>query len=319
MLDRNRTKPSAIGDTGSHRSVIDLLKWSTGKFPVPSLLAGAVCVALSSVFVPLAHVSTGTVTFFRSLLSLPILIPLAISEARRAPGRSTRSHVMALAAGVLLAGDILLWNEGIANSGAGIATVIVNAQVILVPLLGWIFRRERPGLRFAASVPVMMAGVALAGGLVGSGASGKNPAQGAMFASIAALCYAGFLFLLRQASDSDHIVMPVTESAATSGLVALIVGPFWHGLNLLPGWSAFGWLLAIALAGQVASYLLIAGALPHLPAGIGAALLLLQPIGSVLLGGLILGEHPTLVQYAGCAVVLVALYLAIIGSRNDDS
>jgi drug/metabolite transporter (DMT)-like permease len=312
MLDQNRT------EAGPKGSVIGLIRWSTASYPVPALLAGAICVALSSVFVPLTHVSTGTVTFFRSLLSLPILIPLAISEARRSPKQSTRSHVMALAAGVLLAGDILLWNEGIADSGAGIATVIVNAQVILVPLLGWIFLKERPGLRFAASVPVMLAGVALAGGLVGGGASGKNPAQGAIFASAAALCYAGFLFLLRQASDADHIVLPVTESAATSGLVALIVGPFWHGLNLLPGWPAFGWLVAIALAGQVASYLLIAGALPNLQAGVGAALLLLQPIGSVLLGALILSERPTPLQFAGCAIVLVALYLAIIGARHDD-
>jgi drug/metabolite transporter (DMT)-like permease len=189
--------------------------------------------------------------------------------------------------------------------------------VILVPLLGWIFLRERPGLRFAASVPVMLTGVAVAGGLVGSDASGRNPVQGAIFASVAAVCYAGFLFLLRQASDADHVVVPVTESAATAGLVALAVGPFWHGLDLLPGWSAFGWLFAIALAGQVASYLLIAGALPRLQAGVGAALLLFQPIGSVLLGALILGERPSLLQYAGCAVVLAALYLAVIGSHRD--
>jgi drug/metabolite transporter (DMT)-like permease len=318
MLDRNRTKPPTAGDAGTHRSVLGLLKWSTAEHPVPSLLVGAVCVALSSVFVPLTHVSTATVTFFRSLLSLPFLIPLAVSESRRAPARPARSRVMALVAGVLLAGDILLWNEGIADSGAGIATVIVNAQVILVPLLGWIFLRERPGLRFAAAIPVMMAGVALAGGLVGGEASGKNPVQGAIFASVAAFCYAGFLFLLRQASDSQHIVVPVTESAATAGLVALVVGPFWHGLELLPGWSAFGWLLAIALAGQVVSYLLIAGALPRLQAGVGAALLLLQPIGSVLLGGVILGERPTLLQYAGCAVVLVALYLAVVASQRDS-
>jgi drug/metabolite transporter (DMT)-like permease len=110
----------------------------------------------------------------------------------------------------------------------------------------------------------------------------------------------------------------VTESAATAGLVALVVGPFWHGLDLLPGWTAFGWLLAIAFAGQVVSYLLIAGALPRLQAGVGAALLLLQPIGSVLLGGVILGERPTPVQYAGCAVVLVALYLAVVGSQRDS-
>src|SRR3569833_2451491 len=231
MLDRNRTKPPTADGAGTPRSVLDLLKWSTAEHPVPSLLVGAVCVALSSVFVPLTHVSTATVTFFRSLLSHPLLIPLAVSESRRASARPARSRTMALAAGVLLAGDILLWNEGIADSGAGIATVIVNAQVILVPLLGWIFLRERPGLRFAAAIPVMMAGVALAGGLVGGAASGKNPVQGAMFASVAAFCFAGFLFLLLQASDSEHIVVPVTKTTTTTKQKTHDNNPNRHGLE----------------------------------------------------------------------------------------
>lgn len=318
MLDRRDdvTTPQRVDSPRS--SIAGLLNRAAARMPVPVMLAGAVCVALSSVFVPLTHVSTGTVTLFRSLLSMPFLIPMALSEARATPARPPHSRWTAYAAGVLLAGDILLWNQAIADSGAGIATVIVNAQVVLVPLLGWIFLRERPGAAFTTVVPVMLAGVALAGGVVGGG-SGRNPAQGAIFAAAAALCYAGFLFLLRQASDEDHVVVPVTESAAASGMVALVVGPFWHGLDLLPGWAAFGWLAAIALTGQVASYLLIASALPRLPASVGAALLLLQPVGSVLLGAVILGERPTLVQLGGCAVVLIALYLATLTARRGES
>ncbi|WP_433711032.1 DMT family transporter [Nocardia sp. CA-084685] len=298
-------------------SGVDLLNKVATLMPVPTMLAGAVCVALSSVFVPLTHVSTGTVTLFRSLLSMPLLIPMALSEARTASARPPRSRWMAVAAGVLLAGDVLLWNQAIADSGAGIATVVVNAQVVLVPILGWIFLRERPTAAFAAMVPVMLAGVALAGGVVGGG-SGKNPTQGVIFAAAAALCYAGFLFLLREASDDDHVVVPVTESAAASGVVALVVGPLWHGLDPLPGWSALGWLFAIAVTGQVASYLLIASALPRLSASMGAALLLLQPVGSVLLGAVILDERPTLLQLGGCGVVLAALYLATLATRRCD-
>ncbi len=315
MLDRRAAATTSERARPWPGSGADLLNKVATRMPVPTMLAGAVCVALSSVFVPLTHVSTGTVTLFRSLLSMPLLIPLALREARTAPARPPRSRSMALAAGVLLAGDILLWNQAITDSGAGIATVVVNAQVILVPLLGWIFLRERPTAAFAAVVPVMVAGVALAGGVVGGG-TGKNPTQGVIFAAAAALCYAGFLFLLRQAGDSDHIVGPVTESAAASGLVALVVGPLWHGLDLVPGWAAFGWLAAIALTGQVASYLLIASALPRLSASVGAALLLLQPVGSVLLGAVILGERPTLLQLGGCGVVLAALHLATVAARR---
>ena len=90
--------------------------------------------------------------------------------------------------------------------------------------------------------------------------------------------------------------------------------PF-HGLDLTPGWPALGWLACLAVVGQLVGWLLIAAALPRMTATLGATLMLLQPIGAVLFGIVLLGETPSVLQLIGCAVVLAAVCFAGAGRR----
>ena len=182
----------------------------------------------------------------------------------------------------MLAGDALLWNQAITESGAGIATVIVNAQVIAVPGLGWAALGERPTPLFAATVPVMLAGVALAAGLAG-GATGPDPSLGALLACGAAACYAGFLFLLRQAGGASAPFGTVLAMTVAGAAVSAIVAPFWHGLDLSPGGAAFGWIAGVAPPSQVVGYVLIGPALPSSRRALARPSVLIQPVGSVAL------------------------------------
>ncbi|MFC3453552.1 hypothetical protein [Amycolatopsis speibonae] len=61
-------------------------------------------------------------------------------------------------AGVLLGIDMVLWSEAIFSVGAGVATALVNVQVVLVPLAGLLWFGERPSRLFWLSIPVMPAG-----------------------------------------------------------------------------------------------------------------------------------------------------------------
>ena len=283
--------------------------------PVATTLAGGLCTSASPVFVGLAAVSASTAGFFRFSLSLPILVPLAFADRR---GGTIRAHlnVATVAAGALLAGDVLLWNEAIADSGAGVATVIVNAQVIIVPLLAWTFLGERPGKFYALAMPFMLLGVGLASGVIGESSTGHDPTQGALLALGAAACYGVFVFLLRQTGDSegDATVAPVLIVTAAAGLLTLTVAPLWHGLDFTPSITALAWLFALAATGQVIAYLLIAPALPRLSSSVGAALLVIQPVGSIVLATIVLGERPSALQLSGCVLVLAALYVAMLGS-----
>ena len=70
----------------------------------------------------------------------------------------------------------------------------------------------------------------------------------------------------------------------------------------------------LALTSQVLGWLLITVSLPRLPAALTSVTLTIQPVGSVLLGVILLGEEPSVLQLAGVACILAGL-LSIASRR----
>ena len=87
---------------------------------------------------------------------------------RRSAGRGS--------AGIFFAIDLELYHHTIGLVGAGLATVLGNTQVVFVALLAWLLLRERLPLRTALAIPLVLAGVTLISGVIGSGAYGAEPA-----------------------------------------------------------------------------------------------------------------------------------------------
>lgn len=278
--------------------------------PGVRLAAGALFVSVSSVLIDLAGTTPGTASFYRCALSLPLLAVVAAVERHR--GRPLgRDHLpIALVAGAFFAGDMLLWTRAIEEVGAGLSTVVVNVQVIGVPLLAWAIDGETVPRRFVAWVPVMLAGVALTAGLIDGGAAGTDPVRGTVHAVLAAACYSVFLYLLRRNGTSGRPIQNYFVVIASAGVVSLVAGWFWRGVDLTPGWRVIGWLVGVAVAGTVVGWLLVATNSPLLPSHVGAALLMLTPVGALVLGTLVLHERPTWLQLTGCVLIVAGAYLS---------
>jgi drug/metabolite transporter (DMT)-like permease len=61
------------------------------------------------------------------------------------------------------------------------------------------------------------------------------------------------------------------------------------------------------VSSQVLGWLLISASLPRLPAALTSLLLTIQPVGSVVLGAVLLAEAPTVLQLVGTAMVLAGV------------
>ena len=278
-------------------------------------VAGSLCIAFSPIFIALADVSPGTATFFRCALALPLLVPLALLERRRrlrsSPTTGNRPLVL-FVGGALLGLDMTLWAESVHAVGAGVSTVLVNVQVVILPLLAFLVLGERVRRTFVLAVPVMLVGVALAGGLIGDpeAVTGVAPVRGTVTALIAAAAYAGYLLFVRLGAGPGQRFTPVAIATVGAAVTSFAVGSFWQGIDLAPDARSLMWLVVLAIVGQVVGWVLIASALPRLASSTGASILLLQPVGAVLLGALILAEVPGVLQLVGCAVVLGAVAVA---------
>jgi drug/metabolite transporter (DMT)-like permease len=121
----------------------------------------------------------------------------------------------------------------------------------------------------------------------------------------------GFLLLLRRGgSDLRRVAGPLFDATAVATVFCVAAGLVVGDADLTPGWPGVGWLIVLALTSQVIGWLLIGTSLPRLPAAITSLVLCVQPVGSVALAALILGESPDAVQLIGVAVVLAAVLVA---------
>jgi drug/metabolite transporter (DMT)-like permease len=281
--------------------------------PVVAAILGALTIAGSAVLVVLADVAPSTAAFFRCAYALPPLALLAWYERRRYGPRPASQVRLAWIAGTFFAADLILWHHAINHVGAGLATVLGNTQVVIVPLAAWLFLRERPSGRVAVSVPVVLVGVVLISGVIGTGAYGANPVLGVFLGVLTGLAYAGFLLAQRGAnSDVRRPAGPLFDATLSTAVICLAVGLPLGEIDLAPSWPAHGYLLVLALGIQVCGWLLISISLPRLPAAITSVVLTIQPVASVALGVIILAEAPSGFQLLGTALILAGLLLATL-------
>lgn len=272
---------------------------------------GALAIAWSSILVKLSHASPSTAAIFRCAYAAPVLLVLALSEDRRYGRRSWHDRRAAIASGVFMAIDLVLWHHSIDDVGAGLATVLANIQVVLVPLVAWLVLSERPSNRVLLALPATLLGVVLISGVLEHGAYGHNPRAGAAYGVGAGVSYVGVLLLLRRGGvDLRRPAGPLFDLTLTAAIVASVIGAIWGDAHFIPAFPGAWWLMTLALTSQVTGWLLITISLPRLPAALTSLLLMIQPIGSLILGALIFGESPSALQLLGVLVVLGAVVYA---------
>jgi drug/metabolite transporter (DMT)-like permease len=284
--------------------------------PAIAAVAGALTIAFSGILVKVADVAPTTAAVFRCAYALPVLGLLAWLEDRRLGRRAWRGRALAIPAGLFFAADLIFWHYSIRDVGAGLATVLGNLQVVVVPLAAWALLGERGQGRVFAALPLACSGVLLISGVLEDGAYGSHPLRGVVFGILTGLTYAGFILVLRRGSaDLRRPAGPLFDATAVATVGALVVAIALGETDLWPTWPEHAWLVLLALSSQVLGWLLITVSLPRLPAALTSITLTIQPVGSVLLGIVLLGEAPTVLQLAGVALILAGLLSVALRRR----
>jgi len=253
------------------------------------------------------------VTVFRCLYGLPVLVFVAWLEHRRYGPLPARAVRLAVVAGVFFAGDLLTWHHAVDAVGAGLATVLGNLQVLVVGFVAWALLGERPPRTAIAATPIVLGGAVLISGVIGSGAYGAHPPLGVGLGLLTALCYAGYLLVIRRGSnDIRRPAGPVAISTASTMVVAVAAGVIVGDLDPVPAWPSHGWLALLGLTSQSIGYLLISMSLPRLPAALVSIILLVQPVVTMLLARALLAEVPSVFQVGGVVLIVGGIALATL-------
>jgi len=127
--------------------------------PFAALVAGAVAMGVSPIFVRLADVGPFTSAFWRVTLALPLLYAwMRLADGQEAPRQ--RFARPAILAGLAFAGDLFFWHLAIVHTSVANATFFATCAPIWVVLFGWLIWRER-----AKPNVLIGLGLCLAGGV----------------------------------------------------------------------------------------------------------------------------------------------------------
>lgn len=281
--------------------------------PRLAALIGAMCIAFSGIFYRYAEVTPATATVFRCLYGLPILALVGWYEHRRFGALPRRAVWLSVIAGVFFAGDLLSWHHAVDAVGAGLATVLGNLQVLVVGLVAWIVFKERPPRPVLLALPIVLVGVVLISGAIGHDAYGADPQLGVSLGIVTAVSYAGYLLIIRRGSnDLRRPAGPVAISTASTALVAIVAGTILGELDPIPAWPSHGWLVLVGITSQSIGYLVISISLPRLPAALTSIILLAQPVATVILARILLGEDPSIEQLLGVSLVVGGIAVATV-------
>ena len=237
---------------------------------------------------------------------------------RGAPIRpSAEALTGVVAAGLAFGIDLSVWHRSIEYAGTGMATILGNTQVFWSALVGVLFLKESLSPRFIGATVAAFVGVVLLAGLGSQVEFTPRYLLGIAFGLCTGVAYACYLLGLRKAeraktNDTSALTASIRNLAWGCLFACVVLGgvAVAAGEPLVPTTVKAGvGVTILAIVPQVLGWLLIAGGLGRLTAARAGLLLLLQPALAALWGSLVFGEALQVLQVAGAALVLGAVYV----------
>jgi drug/metabolite transporter (DMT)-like permease len=291
------------------KSTLPLPQDTRRPFAVAALLAGALAIATSALFVKVSEAGPVATAFWRIALALPFLWAWALVEQRgRVVVAFTVHRALMLAAGIFFAGDLAFWHWSIVLTSVANATLLANLAPIFVTLATWLLFSRRPSALFAMGLVTALAGVAT---LLGTDFRiGGLAVLGDLFGVVTAMFYAAYQLAITRLR-SGVATSSIMAWSCTVMAVLLLPIALVSGEQILPA-TAMGWvkLVSLAIIAQVAGQSLIAYAMAHLPATFSSVGLLFQPVMAALFAWILLGEALGATGIAGGIIVLVGIFIA---------
>lgn len=213
------------------------------------LLLGTLFLSGTPLWVKASNMDPATQAFLRVFLGFLLLLPLGLNEIRTKQALPRKGIMLAVASGLFLGIDFVAWNYSIFLIGSGVAAILLNLQVVIVPMLTAVIDKFRLPKSFAIILPIMIVGVLFTGGVFEpSDAFGgpemvsgiKTSVIGTAAGLTSGICYSFYLYLSRKASTSaprkDLYVQPMMYTMLAQ-CVAAVIWMFTggNGFNITTG------------------------------------------------------------------------------------
>ncbi len=286
------------------------------------VIASAFCYSMLSIF--------GKIALAAGLPILPLLATrfalgavvlwvwvLLTREHRMALRRLPRGRAAQLFAWGMIgfAGQSALFFLALRRISAGLTEVLLYTCPAFLALILWAMTRRRPRASRLAAIALAMAGTWLCAGPIGGGVD----ARGALLATVSGFWYAAFLIWMDRltpgipgAVSGAYIISGAAFSIASASLI--------HGGGFLWPRSEAAWVsvLGMVLAATVFGFVLFVAGLKRSGPQVTAVLSTFEPVGTLVLAAVLLGEKMAGMRWLGAALIIGAAFV-LASTRETEA
>lgn len=280
--------------------------------PLLRVILGAVCISFSAVFAKLSSTHPDVSAFYRTAIGGTCLLAIALYRYRESLLALLRRHFLLIGAGgVFLSLDLMAWHRSIDILGPGAATILINFQVFILALCGWLFFRERLTYRFILAVPLALFGLCLLVGITADNLF-ANDFTGTILGLAAALWLALYTLTVRKVQTLSRGTSGVPVVALISLVSACCMGAlFIHESTsiAIPTVSDGVWLVLYGIISQALGWLLISEGLPGISSAQAGLTILIMPALSFLWDMLFFDRPAGIMELSGAFLAILAIWL----------
>ena len=208
----------------------------------------------------------------------------------------------ALVMGVFLTGGYVFQTLGMEETTASNAGFITGLFVVMTPVLGAVFLRQRlPVVAWAA------AGVAMVGLWLVSGAGGDFNMRGDGLVFICAISLAAHILATASAVKRYDVGALLAIQLGVVGLITLAAGALAGDLETPEGSTVWSALIVCSLIASALGFFVQTFAQQHAPPARTALILCAEPAFAGLFGWLLNDERLTAIGWLGAALIMVAI------------
>ncbi len=257
---------------------------------------------------------------YRLVIASVVLVPLVAWRERAALRRMTaREWGLAVVSGLCLGLHFGAWISSLAYTSVASSVVLVSTSPLFVAILATVFLRERLTRGVVSGLALTLVGALVVGGSDACGPTGcppladfvRGPAlYGDVLALVGAAAGAVYFSLGRALRPTLPLLVYIFVTYGTAAVVLLAtVLAARLPLSGYPA-SAYLWFVLLALVPQLLGHSAFNWALRYLPASYVSLMALGEPVATIALVAVLLGEVPSAGKLAGCALILLGLAVA---------
>jgi drug/metabolite transporter (DMT)-like permease len=282
------------------------------------LIAGAVMISFSGVWVKVSHVTPTVSAFYRVLFGGMFLLTAACWK-KEITWKGWHRLLLGFLCGFLLSLDLFFWHKSIHYIGPGLATILGNFQVFLLAGLGVLFMGEKVSAKFFFAILTAILGLFLVVGIQWN-QLGSQYKIGVYLGLATAVAYAAYLLTLRKLQSGQ------TETITFYGMMLVsFAAAFFLGIEavysgdsfIIPDTQSWAALLLLGLMSQTIGWILISNSLPRTRASFAGLILLLQPSLAFVWDVLLFQRETSPVNWIGVIMAITAIYLGMVKKSED--